>query len=134
MNETLTLIACLTLAVLLFGLFAGPKFWVGVAWLGGCTVVVGLGTLAYQGLALLRVGYWTGGNFRPALAMVGLDRVSFSQSEFDSIVQWIASLPFAAGIILTGFLVIWIGMIGQIATLDRQIRGVHRQVRGARSR
>ncbi|MGB8180768.1 MAG: hypothetical protein WCF13_00195, partial [Stellaceae bacterium] len=75
--------------------------------------------------ALLRVGYWTGGNFRQVLAMIGLDRVSLSQSEIDTIMQWIASLPFAAGIILTGFLVIWIGMMGQVATLDRQVRGAH---------
>jgi len=125
MSEMLTLITCVTLAVLLFGLFAGPKFWIAVAWLGGCTVVVGLGTLAYQGLALLRVGYWTGGNFRQILAMIGLDRVSFNQSGIDTIMQWIASLPFAAGIILTGFFVIWIGMMGQVATLDRQVRGAH---------
>ncbi len=122
MSEMLTLTTCVALAALLFGLFAGPKFWVGVVWLGGCTVVVGLGTLAYEGLALLRVGYWTGGNFRQVLAMIGLDRVSFSQSEIDTIMQWIGSLPFAAGVILTGFFVIWVGMMGQVATLDRQVR------------
>jgi len=123
MSELLTFTTCVVLGILLFGLFAGPKFWVGVAWLGGCTVVVGLGTLAYQGLALLRVGYWTGGKFEQVLTMIGLDKLSFSMSQVNEVMQWIASLPFAAGIILTGFFVIWIGMVGQVATLDRQVRG-----------
>jgi len=123
MSEMLTLASCVILAVVLFGLFAGPKFWIGIAWLGVCAVVVGLGTLAYQGLVLLRVGYWTGGDFRQVLAMIGLDDVSFSQSEIGAILQWIASLPVAAGIMLTGFFVIWIGMVGQVATLNWKVRG-----------
>lgn len=122
-----TLIACVVLAVMFFGLFIGPKFWVGIVCLGACTVAAGLSTLAYEGLTLLRLGYWTGGEFRDVLAVIGLDDAPFRVGEFKNAMQWFAALPIATGIILSGVFVICVGVIGQIVTLDRRLRGLRRR-------
>jgi hypothetical protein len=106
-------------ALILFGLFLGPTFWTGVIWVGAGTFLLGLGTLAYQCLQAIHDGYWARWDFRKALAAIGFGNLSPSSGGTDGVIQWVMALPMGVGLISTGFLIAWIGIVGKTAANQR---------------
>ncbi|MGH6974597.1 MAG: hypothetical protein ACRED6_08220, partial [Stellaceae bacterium] len=88
---------------------------------------LGFGMLAYQCLQAIHQGYWAGWEFREALEAIGLGNLSPNSVSVDSVVQWIMALPLSAGVIGTGLVIAWIGMVGKTFAQERDRRRTFRR-------
>ena len=100
-------------AVVLVGVFWGPRYWAGIAWIGRLVLVVGLGTLTYQVILSFQAGSWVDWQFGEALATVGLGNFPENWDDADSLLRSVVRLPMGAGIMGTGFVIACIGTVGK---------------------